>query len=39
MPRDDELEVLQAIHAAVREEISGAGLTPGVKRQKSGRDR
>jgi DNA-binding Xre family transcriptional regulator len=32
-------EVLQAIRAAVREEVSHAGRTPRVVRQKSGRDR
>jgi len=32
-------EVQQAIHTAVREEISRAGLTPGVERKKSGRAR
>lgn len=32
-------EVLQAIRAAVREEVSRAGLPPGVERQKSRRDR
>jgi len=32
-------EVLQAIRAAVREEVSHAGRTPRVERQKSGRDR